>query len=177
MSLERYLLDIPFDRNAGPVNPKHLGSILEVTNCQRAIQEFYFRSFNIGLEPELVLSTSLLRDGQFVVELDQEVEKFFTKLQLGDLVYAERLRDKDSCFVLRDRPSFFDKHSWAKSLHLGVYLGYPDNKLRKIFPCLKHWDEDKGIIYHANGILKKSSLWTPGKFKWYYLPIAAKRII
>lgn len=178
MSLERYLLDIPFDRNAGPVNPEHLGSKLEVTNCQRAIQEFYFRIANIRLDEQQVLSSSILNHGNYVIELGETPTFFFHELSFGDLIYSERLRDKDKKFIYRDRISFFDLQAWAKSLHLAVYLGkLKDNQQpSKHFQSLSHWGEDKGIIYHANGVSRVSCLWTPQKFKWHYLPIAAKRI-
>lgn len=179
MSLERYLLDIPFDRNAGPVNPGHLGSSLDVTNCQRAVQEFYFRIYNIRLDEQQILSTSILNNGNYVISADDNPKVFFSKLSVGDLVYAERLRDKNARFIYRDRISFFDLQAWAKSLHLAVYLGKLEDhhELKEHFPQLRYWDEDKGIIYHANGVSRVSCLWTPEKFKWYYLPISAKRVI
>lgn len=178
MSLERYLLNIPFDKKAGPVLPGQLGQILKVSNCQRAAQELYYRLFGLALPPESVLSDQTYLNGSSWQSIESECDPSFEILKPGALICAERLRDRQGRIILKDRSSFLDETFWAKSLHVAVYLStlQVSPNLKEIFPKLNGWPQDSAIIYHASGVSLKTVLWRVDQFKWYYQPVGIRNL-
>lgn len=127
-------------------------------NCRRAVQYYIFHSKGIFLQPNEALCPDLYYEtGTFVVP---ENELFsFDKLIEGDLIFAERIRNKEGGFVDRTRASFAGESEYITSLHSAIFLGQRGRE-----------------IWHATAVQGSSCYWDLEKFLHFYKPIAAKRI-
>lgn len=141
-----------FDK--GPVNKEVLQSDnFTEGNCRFAFQYYLFKIHDWFINPKRVLNPGAYKQlGKFVVpegEWDADSIKF---LKPGDIIYAERIRDKPKMFTRKD--------DWIKSLHSAVWVGI-----------------NKKQVYHATVVEGRSCFWELAKFLEYYLPIAVKRFL
>jgi hypothetical protein len=120
-------------------------------NCRLAIQYYFYKVHDLYLKPKLVLNPKGYEKlGKFIVREKEFTKDSLTKLKEGDIIYADRIKDKEDIEL--------SKKDWVVRLHSVIYLG--NNK-----------------IWHSNIVSKKSDYWSFDKFIKYYKPIAAKRVI
>lgn len=124
-------------------------------DCRRAAQYCIYNSINIFLKPEEVLCPEAYKEtGIFVSGHDQAFS--FDDLIDGDIIYAERIRNKHNDPIDRSPKHFNNEDKYILHLHTALYTG------------------DK--IWHATSIEGKSCTWPIETFLHYYKPIVAKRI-
>jgi hypothetical protein len=130
-----------------------------VGNCRRALQYYFYVMRGLFLLPEEVLCPeAYYKTGEFVFKKGEIVD--ITKLQTGDIIYAERIRAKDGSLVDKSEKSFSDVDDYIVALHTAIYVGEPRKE-----------------IWHATSIEGGSCQWSLTKFLEFYTPIAVKRIL
>lgn len=145
--------------NVGPVDSEEeFLSDWDDGNCRRAVQHYIFENKNLFLEPEKILCPEAYnKTGVFIIKKGQKFS--FEPLTNGDIVYAEKIRNKNGEEVDKSEKKFFSFDEYVISLHTAVYTG------------------EKGReIWHATAIEDFSCFWSLEKFLYFYKPIAAKRI-
>ena len=80
-------------------------------------------------------------------------------LKKGDIVYAEKIRNKEGKAVDKSENNFPDTDDYITSLHSAICTGEKDKE-----------------VWHATAVEGSSCSWSLGKFTHYYRPVAAKRI-
>lgn len=145
--------------NEGPLGTQEelLGDWSE-GNCRRSVQLYIFGNKGIFLRPEQVLCPEAYNDtGTFVIDKGQKFH--FESLMDGDVIYAERIRNKQGEEVDKSEQTFPSLEDYITSLHTALYT------------------EKKGKeIWHATAIEGMSCFWSQEQFLHFYKPIAAKRI-
>jgi len=125
-------------------------------NCRLAIQDYIFSVCNKYLAPEqILLPEGYLKTGRFITK-DYLVDP--SLYEVGDIVYAERIRGGSLNAIERGRQTYATDDNWIISLHTAVFTG------------------DKQI-YHATSVEGKTCVWDMDKFQRYYRIVAVKRII
>ena len=171
MRTPEILLDIPYNKKAGPVRLATYGHVTQTeafalagqylteANCQKANQLYELIVFQRAVPPELSLSLETfcnLRRG-FVVSDNTSgkstPDKFFYPLEPGDVILAERIKTSSGERRAIDRS---DKHSWACDLHIARFAG-------------------EGEIFHGTRFNNKTSVWTSDAFANFYNPVLAFR--
>ena len=120
-------------------------------DCRLAVQYYLYKIHNLYLKPDLILNPKAYKKvGKFIVKEKEFDISSLKKLQEGDIIYADRIRDKKDIKI--------SKKDWIIRLHSAIYLG--NNK-----------------IFHSTIVDRKSSYWSFNKFLKYYQPITAKRVL
>ncbi len=145
--------------DAGPVaSQKDLLGDWTIGNCRRAVQLYILEKKNIFLQPEQVLCPAAYNEtGVFVINKDQEFS--FESLVDGDIIYAEKIRNKNGKEADKSEKTFDSLDEYIISLHTALYAGKKGRE-----------------IWHATAIEGASCFWPLEKFLHFYNPIAAKRI-
>lgn len=145
--------------NEGPLSSvEELLGNWSVGNCRRVVQYYTFIKRKNFLKPEEVLCPEAYNNtGIFIIN---EGEEFFvSKLIDGDIIYAEKIRDKEGKLVDKSSKIFSNKNDYVISLHTAIFTG-----------------EKNKEIWHATAIEGVSCFWPLEKFLNYYHPVAVKRI-
>ncbi|MFA6094633.1 MAG: hypothetical protein WC757_01980 [Candidatus Paceibacterota bacterium] len=129
-----------------------------IGNCRRAVQLYLFEKKKIFLKPEEVLCPeSYEKTGIFVTGKDFDFS--FNSLIDGDVIYAERIRNKEGRMIDKSPQTFSTNNEYLISLHTALFTG------------------EKGKeIWQATFVEGSSCFWSLEKFLYYYRPICAKRI-
>jgi hypothetical protein len=146
--------------DAGPLPSKEelLGD-WSIGNCRRAVQLYTLEKKGVFLEPDQVLCPQGYNEtGSFVINPDQSFS--FEHLLDSDIIYAEKIRNKEGLPVDKSRATFATEDDYIISLHTALFTG-----------------EKNKEIWHATAIEGASCFWSLHKFLQYYKPIAAKRIL
>ncbi|HBP00204.1 MAG: hypothetical protein UU48_C0001G0055 [Candidatus Uhrbacteria bacterium GW2011_GWF2_41_16] len=145
--------------DAGPVaSQEDLLSEWAIGNCRRAVQLYTFRKKNLFLKLEQVLCPAAYNEtGVFVINKDQEFS--FDSLVDGDIIYAEKIRNKNGKEVDKSENTFNSADEYIISLHTALYTGEKDRE-----------------IWHATAVEGSSCFWPLEKFLHFYKPIVAKRV-
>lgn len=143
----------------GPfVSKEELLGDWQVGNCRRAVQLYIFGNKNVFLKPEQVLCpTAYNETGTFVITKEQKFS--FGSLVDGDLIYAEKVRNKQDEEVDKSEQTFSSQDEYVISLHTALYTG-----------------EKNQEIWHATAIEGSSCFWSLERFLYFYKPIVAKRV-
>ena len=149
---------------AGPVETREeLQSVVVEGNCRYALQLYFYRIHNKFFEKdEIYLPGGYKVLGEFIFK---EEPIHFDELRTGDVLYAQNLRNKEEKLLDKGIDTFESKDAWLYNLHSAIYLG-------KINP-----ETDEQYVWHATNIEGGTALWTLEKFKHYYLPVSAKRVV
>lgn len=127
-------------------------------NCRRAVQLYIFGKKKIFLKPEEVLCPAAYNEtGTFVIPKDQKFS--FESLVEGDIIYSEKIRNKQGEGVDKSDKTFLSLDEYIISLHTALYTGEKDRE-----------------IWHATAIEGCSCFWSLEQFLHFYKPIAAKRV-
>ncbi len=145
--------------NKGPLDTQEeLLSDWDEGNCRRAVQLYIFEKKGYFLEPEQVLCPKAYNDvGTFVINKGQEFS--FESLEDGDIVYAEKIRNKQGEEVDKSEDTFASLDEYIISLHTAMYTAEKDRE-----------------IWHATAIEGRSCYWSKENFLHFYKLIVAKRI-
>lgn len=145
--------------NAGPLSSKkELLDDWQEGNCRRALQWYFWDTREIFLPPLKVLCPQAYhKTGIFILEKGYMIDT--SLLQEGDIVYAERLRDKNGLSVDKSETTFPRKDNYVTSLHTAIYVG-----------------TDGGEIWHATVIEGRSCSWSLDRFLKFYRFVAVKRL-
>ncbi|NVN96525.1 MAG: hypothetical protein HXX18_14715 [Bacteroidetes bacterium] len=145
--------------NEGPLSS--VGELLgdwNTGNCRRVVQYYTFLKKKIFLKPEEVLCPEAYNNtGIFIINENEEFS--ISKLIDGDIIYAEKIRNKEGELIDKSLKTFPSKDDYIISLHTAIFTG-----------------EKNKEIWHATAIEGSSCTWSLEKFLNYYLPIAVKRI-
>lgn len=146
--------------NKGPISKIELTNAIEEGNCRLAIQIYFYRIHNLFIEPSRLLCPRSYRfTGRFVFKDKEGLERdYIDNLKKGDVIYAEKMMDKNNKYIHKPKKIFSNEDSWIISLHTAVYIS-------------------KSLIWHATSIEGKSCIWPIDKFCNYYKPVAIKRIL
>ncbi|MFA6968163.1 hypothetical protein [Bosea sp. (in: a-proteobacteria)] len=146
--------------DAGP-----LGSAAELAgewdegNCRRAVQLYLFSMMGEFIEPDHVLCPQIFyQTGTFVVNVGQKFD--FEILGNGDVIFAERLKNRQGTEINCGRSAFCSTDDYLISLHTALYTGYKSRE-----------------IWHATAIEGSSCYWDTQRFQEFYRPVAAKRLV
>ncbi len=143
----------------GPLSKIDLKKPITEGNCRLAIQHYFFINHGIYLEPEKVLCPELYKSTGTLLENNQN-KNFFNDLNQGDIILAERIKNKKGESIDRTRAIYSNEDDWIIDLHSAIYLGKSENS-----------------IWHATAIDGGTCYWTIDRFLEYYKPVIAKRIL
>ncbi len=146
--------------NEGPLGTQEeLSGNWNEGNCRRAVQLYIFGRKDIFLKPEQVLCPEAFNDtGTFVINKGQKFS--FESLVNSDVIYAEKIRNKQGEEVDKSEQTFPSLDEYIISLHTALYTGEKDRE-----------------IWHATAIEGGSCFWSIEQFLHFYKPIAAKRML
>ena len=154
-----FMKEFTYKFNEGPLSSiEELLSDWSFGNCRRVVQYYTFLKKKIFLKPEEVLCPeAYYRTGIFVIKEGQEFST--SKLLDGDIIYAEKIRDKEEKVIDKSLLTFPAKDDYIVSLHTAIFTR-----------------EKNKEIWHATAIEGSSCFWPLEKFINYYRPIVVKRI-
>jgi len=140
----------------GPLLLEELSKAAFTTgNCRRAVQDYLYSVHAYFLKPEQVLlPEGYLHVGIFITK-NGEYDRSLYKP--GDIIYAERIMDKNNKSVDKKRTFFETENDWIINLHSAIIA-------------------DQSLIYHTTAITGETCVWSFEKFSKYYKVIAIKRI-
>ena len=143
--------------NEGPFNTiKELESNWNHGNCRRAVQLYFYETNRVFLSPKQILCPESFNEtGWFINKYDEDFH--FKNLDEGDIIYAERIRNKNNELVNKSLATFKTRGEYLISLHTALFIS--DEK-----------------IWHASSISNGSCEWSIQDFLFYYKPVAAKRL-
>jgi len=141
---------------AGPVDtPAELENITE-GNCRLAIQLYFYRVWGRFIQKdEIYLPGGYKTLGTFIFK---EEAVNWSKARVGDIVYAQNIKKKDSTLYERDRDHYHTYDDWVYNFHTAIYVG--ENK-----------------FWHATSIVNGPAVWSREEFENYYKPISVKRLL
>lgn len=151
--------------DAGPLSEAELrAGDFKQGNCRLALQDYFYQINNRYISAEdILLPRGFRQTGKQVKNFgDRDIS--FTELETGDVIYAEKIRDKNNNPVDKSRGTFPSEDDWLISLHSAIFFGRMDDKKPEEF------------IWHSSAISGGTALWPVDKFFHYYKPIVAKRI-
>lgn len=157
--MKRELPNFSYSINQGPVFIEELDKTFDKGNCRLAIQLYFYNLYNIRLKANETLCPESYYNLGKIVEI---YEDFFSCLQAGDIIFAERIRGKNNQLIDRARESFDSENEWVVALHTAIYIG-ESNK--------------EGQIWHATSIANSTCFWSKEEFLYYYKPVLARRIL
>lgn len=145
--------------NEGPLSSiEELLGNWDIGNCRRVVQYYTFLKKKIFLKPEEVLCPEAYNNvGVFIINEDEEFS--VPKLTDGDIIYAEKICNKEGKLIDKSLRIFSSKDDYIISLHTAIFTG-----------------EKNKEIWHATAIEGSSCYWPLEKFLNYYHPVAVKRI-
>lgn len=149
---------------AGPVETsEEIDAGVAEGNCRFALQLYFYRQHGIFFKKyDIYLPGGYKVLGKFVFK-EEPID--FDKLRVGDILYAQTLRNKKGQEVDKSLERYRDRDEWLFYLHSAIYLGKTDD------------GTDNRYIWHATHIDGGPTLWTLEKFEHYYKPISAKRVL
>ncbi len=150
--------------DAGPLPEDELrAGNFKVGNCRLALQDYFYQIKGLYISVENILLPRGFREtGKLVKSFDKNTS--FSGLETGDVIYAEKIRDKNANPVNKSRETFSSEDDWLISLHSAILLGRAEE------------EDSEEFIWHSSSIPGGTALWPVSKFLHYYKPIVAKRI-
>lgn len=154
------LKEFVYQFDAGPFHTKEeLMDNWTKGNCRRMLQLYFFKIHQIFLTPEQILCPKAYYEtGDFVFTNEERID--FAQLQKSDIIYSERIRDKNGNPINKKVDAFANIDDYITALHTAIYTATPNQE-----------------ILHATSIEGKSCQWSLEKFTYFYRPIAVKRIL
>ncbi len=178
MSGAEKLHAFPYKYLKGPIPLEELQQGPTEGNCRLAVQDYFYTVHGLFLgREEIVLPEAYRNTGKIVSDFKGDVVVFFKDLQVGDIIYAEKLRDRKERMFRHQRNSYPTEDEWLISLHMGIYFGIPTDDLLSRMPTDGQIDREKPAVWHASFIAGGTALWTVDKFCHYYQPVVAKRLL
>ncbi len=149
---------------AGPVEtPKEIDIGVKEGNCRYALQLYFYRNHGkFFRRDDIYLPGGYKVFGEFIFK-EELID--FHKLNRGDIIYAQNLRNKEGKEVDKSLERYKDKDEWLYYLHSAIYIGMLND------------GTDNRYIWHATHIGGGPVLWTLDQFLYYYKPISAKRVL
>ena len=143
--------------NKGPTEKEFLGEPIKEGDCRLAIQLYFYKIHNLFIESDKILCPRSYKETGVFIWREGE-QNFLEKIKIGDVIYAERIKDKNKVAILRDRNYFKSEDEWIIALHTAIYF-------------------DKNLIWHATAIEGQTCYWDLSKFLEFYKPVAVKRFL
>lgn len=127
-------------------------------NCRRALQWYFLSRHDQFFSPdELLCPQSFFRTGVYILK---EKEKWnICKLRIGDVIFAERIRNKSGEEILSQK-NILSSDKYSISLHTAIIVSF-----------------DPVSFFHATSFSGSSCIWTQEEFLAYYKVIVVKRFI
>jgi hypothetical protein len=158
MESVKRLPDLKYHYLAGPVAVEALSDEYNIGNCRRAAQ-LWFRLFkNISFQPEEMLNPHCFNQLGDVVSIDFLSSDWESALSVGDLIFGERIKDKESQHIDRGPEVFSSAEEYIISLHCAV--------VHSVSPL---------IVWHATAISGGSCYWDKETLLNYYKPVRVRR--
>jgi len=157
-----YPLDeFAYEYNAGPVETaEEIDQGVKAGNCRFGIQLYFYRVHKIFFKKyDIYLPGGYKVMGEFIFK-EEPID--FNILKVGDVVYAQNLRDRNGREIDKSLERYRNRDEWLYYLHSVIYVG-------KI--------KGEHYVWHATHIDHGPTLWKLDKFKYYYHPVSAKRIL
>lgn len=148
---------------AGPVETVgELEAGVAEGNCRLALQLYFYRIHGMFFKrDEIYLPGGYKVLGQFIYK-EESID--FAKLESGDIIYAQNLRNTAGAPVDKSLGRYRSKDEWLYYLHSAIYLGVIDATPTR-------------YLWHATNIAGGPVLWTLEQFEHYYKPVSAKRVL
>lgn len=157
-----------FDKGRGPLPKKLLKGKIISGNCRLAVQDYFFRVYNLYLKPEDILLPQAYKEvGKFV--------KCFK--ESGDIIYAKKFRNKKGEVIYKNKESFKNEDEWILYFHTAIYLGKMDITIKRFLPFESDIKSGTPVIWHSSYISGGTAVWPVEKFHFYYKIVTAKRIL
>lgn len=164
MSISR-LHNFTYKFDAGPLAEEALrAGDFKKGNCRLAIQDYLYQIKGLYISSENILLPRGFRETGNFVKRFEDKDYSFSELERGDVIYAEKIRDKNDNLVDKSQEAFSSEDDWLISLHSAIFLGKVEN------------ENPEDFIWHSSAVSGGTALWPIEKFLYYYRPIAAKRI-
>lgn len=143
--------------NEGPLSLEELRKASYTSgNCRRAIQDYLFRVHHTYVPAEnILLPHGYTSVGTFITK-DGIVD--ISSYQKGDIIYAEKVRNKSGKEIYRSKDCFSNETDWIISLHSAIFV-------------------NKNTIYHATSIEGGTCTWSYKKFTQFYKIVSVKRVL
>lgn len=172
------LFSYVFDKGGGPLNLTQLQKKIKNGNCRLAVQDYYYIVHNLYLKPEqILLPQAFKKIGKFIRLPTKSLEQSIKSLQLGDIIYAERLRNKKGKIIYKPKTAYQNKDQWILHFHSAIYLGKLNSRILSFIPFKTEYPKGTPVIWHSSFISDGTALWSLEKFLYYYQFVAVKRIL
>lgn len=148
-----------YDIHSGPKETLDEVCVSPLTgNCRLAVQLYLYLVHGLWLPPTKVLCPALFRS------TGHTVEGGLSNCLEGDVILAERIRNKNGDVVDRSRNFYATEEEWILYLHSAVVIApqTENSELR---------------IWHATSITGGTCEWSRSEFETYYRVVAVKRIL
>lgn len=98
ISKKLHSFNYKYNKGSGPLSLSKLKGKIKTGNCRLAVQDYFYIVHNLYLKPEEILLPAAFRKvGRFVK---------ITDLKPGDLIYAERLRNKEGKTIYKAKDTY-----------------------------------------------------------------------
>ncbi len=160
--IQKTLPTFKYDYTVGPVNSKdQITFPIRAGNCRFAIQLYFYICRGLWLTPEQTLCPALYLSTGCFIQKGSTIDT--SHLEEGDIVLAERIRNKDGQIIDRSPTKFSTEEEWIISLHSAIIKN-------------PHSEKDKMMIWHATAIANGVCEWSLREFETHYRIVAIKRI-
>lgn len=161
MDYQKILPQYQYSFNAGPLLPEFLDNSPILGNCRLAIQLYFYRLHNKVFLPDEILCPQSFRETGTKIDLDFNDHNWMTNIQIGDVIFAERIKDKDGKFVDRSIDYFKqNEDEYITYLHTAIIS-----------------NKEPFEIWHATTITNNTCFWDLDQFNNYYKIIGLRRFI
>jgi hypothetical protein len=161
MNYKEILPQYLYSFDAGPLLPEFLESSPSIGNCRLAIQLYFYRLHNQIFLPDEILCPKSYRETGVKVDLDFNHPNWISYAQIGDVIFAERIKNKDGQLVDRSI-NYFKQNEDEYIIYLHTAI------ISNIEPF---------EIWHATTITSNTCFWDFNKFNNYYKIISVRRFI
>jgi hypothetical protein len=161
MDYQKILPQFEYSFNSGPLLPEFLDSAPNLGNCRLAIQLYFYRLHYKIFLPDEILCPKSYRETGINIHLDFNNQSWISNVVVGDVVFAERIKDKEGKSIDRSIDYFkFNEDEYITYLHTAV--------ISSIEPF---------EIWHATTITNNTCYWDLNQFNEYYKIVRIRRFI
>jgi hypothetical protein len=158
---QKILPKFKYSFTCGPLSWELLDSSPTLGNCRLAVQLYFYRLHNIIFHPDEILCPKSYRETGVEVDIGPNRLNWMDYVRVGDVIFAERIKDKDGKIV--DRSIDYFKQNEDE------YITY----LHTAIIC----NNDPFEIWHATTITNETCFWDFKQFNNYYRIVRIKRFI
>jgi hypothetical protein len=161
MDYKILLPQFEYSFNAGPLLPEFLDSAPNLGNCRLAIQLYFYRLHHKIFLPDEILCPKSYRETGIKIHLDFNDPSWISNVVVGDVIFAERIKDKEGKPIDRSIEYFnHNEEEYITYLHTAIISSKGPTE-----------------VWHATTITNNTCYWDLTQFNNYYKIVSVRRFI